>query len=532
MAPWSKKNKDDAALVTLSCGAGDAAAAAAATSEDGSLHACECVFRGGGGGAAAAAVPAAYDPEARAFTCRAPKAVASLPYDIVTVGGGKVVQSGCPAACPGVPGCGGGDGAARSNPNPNPSSSSSVMAKMSFLDRFLPLWILLAMAVGILLGVFVPSARDAFGSGAVHIGEVSLPLALGLWMMMLPVLTKVRYELLGPLLFQRAVAKQLGVSMALNWLVGPALMTGLAWMCLPDLPEYRNGVIMVGLARCIAMVLIWNDLSGGHSELCAVTVAVNSILQLALYAPLSMIYLGPSVLGAGVAGFWLVAKSVLLFLGIPLVAGIVLRYAIILASSRKFLETKVMPYFGPVALLSLLYTIIVLFAAQGNRIVSEIGPICRVAVPMLIYFFLQFALGIAAAWATGAPYSYAATQAFTAASNNFELGIAVAAGVWGVQSKEALAATVGPLVEVPVLVALVYVALWIKRRWYDKRDAELIATGRMPKDIHEIVEERDRRAEERRAARRRAGKAAAAKVGSDKAVVGEAEVPAGAAAAL
>ena len=171
-----------------------------------------------------------------------------------------------------------------------------------------------------------------------------------------------------------------------------------------------------------------------------------------------------------------------------------LRYAIILASSRKFLETKVMPYFGPVALLSLLYTIIVLFAAQGNRIVSEIGPICRVAVPMLIYFFLQFALGIAAAWATGAPYSYAATQAFTAASNNFELGIAVAAGVWGVQSKEALAATVGPLVEVPVLVALVYVALWIKRRWYDKRDAKLIATGRMPKDIHEIVEERDWRA--------------------------------------
>jgi ACR3 family arsenite transporter len=519
MAPWSKKNTAAAAaaapaaqqaaaadadgLIALSCCAAAAAnpanaapdaAVAPPSSADGSQHAIECVFASG-----AATVPATYDPEARIYTCRAPAAVASLPYDVVADGGKVVLQRGCPAACP-PPGT---DGV------PPPPAPTSVLGRMSWLDRLLPLWILLAMAAGILLGVFAPSARDAFGAGAVHIGEVPLPLAIGLWMMMLPVLTKVRYELLGPLLFQRAVAKQLGVSMFLNWVLGPALMTALAWACLPDLPEYRAGVIMVGMARCIAMVLIWNDLSGGHAELCAVTVAVNSIMQIVLYAPLSMLYLGPSVLGAGVGGFWLVAKSVLLFLGLPLGAALILRYTVLALASRRFLETKIMPYFGPVALLALLYTIVALFAAQGDRIVSEIGAICRVAVPMLIYFFAQWALGVAAAWYTHAPYSYAATQAFTAASNNFELGIAVAVGVWGAKSPQALAATVGPLVEVPVLVALVYVSLWVQRRWYGKRDAELVATGKMPKDIHEIVEESERKREEARAAKKAKKEAAA-----------------------
>jgi ACR3 family arsenite transporter len=509
MAPWSKKNPPAAAaaaqqaatpaaaaaadgLVALSCCANPANPAAAAapslasTSADGSHHAIECVFASG-----AATVPATYDPEARVYTCRAPAAVASLPYDVVADGGKVVLQRGCPANCP-PPG----------TDSVPPPAATSVLGRMTWLDRLLPLWILLAMAAGILLGVFAPSARDAFGAGAVHIGEVPLPLAIGLWMMMLPVLTKVRYELLGPLLFQRAVAKQLGVSMFLNWVLGPALMTALAWACLPDLPEYRSGVIMVGMARCIAMVLIWNDLSGGHAELCAVTVAVNSVLQIVLYAPLSMLYLGPSVLGAGVGGFWLVAKSVLLFLGLPLGAALILRYTVLALASRRFLETKIMPYFGPVALLALLYTIVALFAAQGDRIVSEIGAICRVAVPMLIYFFAQWALGVAAAWYTHAPYSYAATQAFTAASNNFELGIAVAVGVWGAKSPQALAATVGPLVEVPVLVALVYVSLWVQRRWYGKRDAELVATGKMPKDIHEIIEESEKKREEARAAKK------------------------------
>lgn len=513
MAPWSKNpaaaaaatsaaadgdTNNNSGLVTLACSAGaappPAAAPGSSNGDAGSVHAVECVFASG-----AATVPATYDPEARTFTCRAPAAVASLPYDVVADGGKVLLHREEKGGAAGPP---------AETPPPPPTS---VLGRMSWLDRLLPLWILLAMAAGILLGVFVPSARDAFGSGAVHIGEVSLPLAIGLWMMMLPVLTKVRYELLGPLLKQRAVAKQLGVSMFLNWLLGPALMTGLAWACLPDLPRYRNGVIMVGLARCIAMVLIWNDLSGGHPELCAVTVAVNSVLQIVLYAPLSLIYLGPAALagtGGAAQGFWLVAKSVLLFLGLPLAAALILRYTILALSSRRFLEQRIMPYFGPVALLSLLYTIVALFAAQGDRIVSEIGAICRVAVPMLIYFFLQFGLGIAAAWYTGAPYSYAATQAFTAASNNFELGIAVAVGVWGAQSPEALAATVGPLVEVPVLVALVYVSLWIKRRWYDGRDAQLVATGRMPVDIHEIVEADEKRRAERKAAKK-AGKEAA-----------------------
>jgi len=535
MAPWSSKSKaaaaaDDDVLVALACSAGpDAAAAIAATtaaaaaaaskggarSVSGSSVGCECVFASSGDSADAAAacpkkaVPATYDPEARVFTCRAPKDVASRPYEVVLAG--KVLQSGCPGACAGeVPG-----GGAACPPAPvvqgGDKAAPSVLGQMSWLDRLLPLWILLAMAAGILLGVFSPGARDAFGEGAVRIGEVSLPIAMGLWLMMLPVLTKVRYELLGPLLLQRAVAKQLGVSMLLNWVVGPALMTGLAWACLPDLPRYRSGVIMVGLARCIAMVLIWSDLSGGHSELCAVTVAVNSILQIVLYAPLSMIYLGPSVLGGGAAGFWLVAKSVLLFLGLPLAAAVILRYAIIAASSRAFLDRRVMPYFGPVALLALLYTIVALFAAQGDRIVSEIGNICRVAVPMLIYFLVQFALGFAAAWYTNAPYSYAATQAFTAASNNFELGIAVAVGVWGAQSPEALAATVGPLVEVPVLVSLVYVSRWAQKRFYDRRDAYLVATGKMPRDIHEIVEARERAAAAKREARLAAKEAGGAR---------------------
>jgi arsenite transporter len=540
MAPWFKKKDtdmdDESSLVTLACGAGpDAAAAVAAAGAGdarsvGSSDACvECVFSAHAADAADAvtasanpsattkSVPATYDPEHQLFTCRAPKDVASLPYEVRM--GGKVVQSGCPGACPrfvvagdnGAPSGGAACGPSDNSSPPTQPEHPSVLGRMSWLDRLLPLWIVLAMAAGILLGVFSPSARDAFGAGAVHIGEVSLPIALGLWLMMLPVLTKVRYELLGPLLFQRVVAKQLGVSLFLNWLVGPALMTGLAWLCLPDLPRYRSGVIMVGLARCIAMVLIWNDLSGGHPELCAVTVAVNSVLQIVLYAPLSMIYLGPEVVGGaggGAQGFWLVCKSVLLFLGLPLVAALILRYAIIAASSRDFLERRVMKYFGPVALLALLYTIVALFAAQGDRIVAEIANICRVAVPMLIYFFLQFALGFAAAWFIHAPYSYAATQAFTAASNNFELGIAVAVGVWGAQSPEALAATVGPLVEVPVLVSLVYVSLWVRKKWYIKRDAELVATGKMPADIHEIVEAREKMRAEKRAAKKAAKEAA------------------------
>lgn len=355
--------------------------------------------------------------------------------------------------------------------------AAPVVAKLPWLDRLLPLWIVLAMVGGILLGCFVPGVGENLMSG-VHVGDVSLPIAIGLWIMMWPVLTKVRYELLGRLLSSRATATNLAVSAALNWLLGPALMTGLAWACLPDLPAFRSGVVMVGLARCIAMVLIWNQLALGDSEMCAVMVAFNSVLQIILYAPLSILYIQIVSGGGSIdVGFWPVARSVLLFLGVPLAAGILLRLAVIATAGRRWFEDVLMPWFGPWALIGLLYTIVVMFASQGKAIISELGNVARVSVPMLIYFGLMFALSFVVAWVARMPYAYAATQAFTAASNNFELAIAVAVATFGLQSSEALAATVGPLVEVPVLVSLVYVSLWVKRRWWDERDRQLASKG-------------------------------------------------------
>eukprot|EP00882_Tetradesmus_deserticola_P009676 GHRQ01010217.1.p1 GENE.GHRQ01010217.1~~GHRQ01010217.1.p1 ORF type:complete len:395 (+),score=129.49 GHRQ01010217.1:645-1829(+) len=346
------------------------------------------------------------------------------------------------------------------------SNGRGVMSGLSWLDRLLPVWIVAAMVLGVLLGSLAPQVRS--GLAVLHIGNVSLPIALGLWLMMWPVLTKVRYELLGTLLTSRGALKQFGVSFALNWVLGPALMTGLAWACLPDLPGFRNGVIMVGLARCIAMVLIWNEMARGSPELCAVMVAFNSVLQIVLYAPLSLFYL--QVVSGGAAmhvGFWPVAKSVLLFLGVPLVAGIILRYGLIAVKSKDWLDKKFMPWFGPCALLGLLYTIVVMFASQN--ILSQIGNVARVAVPMLIYFMVMFFASFALSYWCKMSYEFSVTQAFTAASNNFELAIAVAVGVFGISSQEALAATVGPLIEVPVLLGLVYAALWFKGRVWDPK---------------------------------------------------------------
>eukprot|EP00276_Gloeochaete_wittrockiana_P010402 CAMPEP_0184655092 /NCGR_PEP_ID=MMETSP0308-20130426/12721_1 /TAXON_ID=38269 /ORGANISM="Gloeochaete witrockiana, Strain SAG 46.84" /LENGTH=1000 /DNA_ID=CAMNT_0027091361 /DNA_START=24 /DNA_END=3026 /DNA_ORIENTATION=+ len=351
-------------------------------------------------------------------------------------------------------------------------SLKTVWQEMSWIDRLLPIWIIVAMVGGVLLGYYYPAIKR--GLQVSDIGGVSLPIAIGLWWMMFPVLTKVRYELLTVLLFQRRTMYQLFISFLLNWIVGPALMTGFAWACLPDLPAYRNGVIMVGLARCIAMVLIWNQLARGHEDLCAVVVAFNSVLQIILYAPMSVFYLNVVSGGSGVqVGFWPVAKSVLLFLGIPLVAGILLRLFILLTAGRTWFDKRFLPYFGPSALLALVYTIIVMFASQGDKIVNDIGSVARVAVPMVIYFFVMFFSSLAISWVAKFEYSYAVTQAFTAASNNFELAIAVAVGTFGVDSSEALAATVGPLVEVPVLLALVYVALWFYSTFWHRRDVEL-----------------------------------------------------------
>uniref|UniRef100_A0A383W304 Arsenical-resistance protein n=1 Tax=Tetradesmus obliquus TaxID=3088 RepID=A0A383W304_TETOB len=438
-------------------------------------------------------VAASWEPEQQKLSCVVPKehCVPSFYYEVVD-GAGNVIckSSNCCRDAPGsacamsdaktcdepflMNGGGSccGDKGADAAPGAAPTAAAAgaaagrgVMSGLSWLDRLLPVWIVAAMVMGVLLGSLAPQVRGALA--VLHIGNVSLPIALGLWLMMWPVLTKVRYELLGSLLTSKGALKQFGLSFVLNWVLGPALMTALAWACLPDLPGFRNGVIMVGLARCIAMVLIWNELARGSAELCAVMVAFNSVLQIVLYAPLSLFYLQVVSGGAAVhVGFWPVAKSVLLFLGIPLVAGVLLRYGLIAVKSREWLDKRFMPWFGPCALLGLLYTIVVMFASQD--IISQIGNVARVAVPMLVYFMVMFFASFALSHWCKMSYESAVTQAFTAASNNFELAIAVAVGVFGINSQEALAATVGPLIEVPVLLGLVYVALWLKPRVWEK----------------------------------------------------------------
>lgn len=341
------------------------------------------------------------------------------------------------------------------------------MKSLSWLDRLLPFWIIGAMILGVVLGYFTDIGTVL---NVVQVDTVSLPIAIGLWLMMWPVLCKVRYELLWSLLSEKGLWQQLVTSLALNWLIGPLLMTGLAWATLPDLPGYRAGVIMVGLARCIAMVLVWNQLARGNPEYCAILVAVNSVMQIVLYAPLALFYLqvvSRQYLGGGQGlhiGFWQVCRSVLIFLGAPLVAGVVTRYSVIgLFGKQRF--DKFMIYFGPVALIALIYTVIVLFGLQGHRVINEIGDVFRVAVPMLLYFSIMWTGTVLIAWRAGYTYDKAVTQAFTASSNNFELAIAIAVGTFGIDSQQALAATVGPLIEVPILLALVYVALFLKKKF-------------------------------------------------------------------
>lgn len=251
----------------------------------------------------------------------------------------------------------------------------------------------------------------------------------------------------------------------LNWLIGPALMTGLAWATLPDLPDYRTGVILVGIARCIAMVLIWNELAKGDSQLCAVIVAVNSVLQIILFTPVSLFYL--KVVSGSESDIdvsaWTVAKSVLLFLGVPLGAGLLTRVILRRGAGSRWYDTKFLPFIGPFALLGLLYTIFVMFAIQAHEIVDNIGHVARVVVPMLLYFSITFTSSLLITRHLKLPYPEIVTQSFTAASNNFELAIAVAIGAFGIDSHEALAATIGPLIEVPVLLMLVYVTLYFKK---------------------------------------------------------------------
>ena len=338
------------------------------------------------------------------------------------------------------------------------------MGGLSRLDRVLPVWIVVAMAVGLVLGRTVDGLDDALD--AVKIGSVSLPIAIGLLVMMYPVLAKVRYDETRRVTGDR---KLLIASLVMNWVLGPALMFALAWLLLPDLPELRTGLVIVGLARCIAMVMIWNDLACGDREAAAVLVAINSVFQVFAFAALGWFYLQtlPGWLGLSTTSadfsVWSITASVLVFLGIPLVAGFLTRTIGERVKGRDWYEGAFLPRLGPWALYGLLFTIVVLFALQGDAITGQPLDVVRIAIPLLVYFAITFGLGMLIGRWLDLGYAKTATLAFTAAGNNFELAIAVAIGTFGVASGQALAGVVGPLIEVPVLVGLVYVSLWARR---------------------------------------------------------------------
>ena len=357
----------------------------------------------------------------------------------------------------------------RTTPPASPEPDG-VAGKLSTLDRLLPLWIGIAMAAGLGLGALVPSLND--GLDKLRIGTVSLPIALGLLLMMYPVLAKVRYEELGHHRHDGVSNRQFfGVSLFLSWVVGPAFMFALAWLLLTDQPEYRTGVIIVGLARCIAMVLIWNDLARGDRDRAAMLVVFNALFQVAAFSFLGYFYLTvvPGWLGLDTEGFdvsvWQVAKTVLIFLGIPLAAGFLTRRIGLRRKGREWYDTRFLPKIGPVTLYGLLFTIVLLFAIQGDTITSQPQDVARIALPLLAYFAVMWVAGFAIGRLIRLPYAQTASLGFTVASNDFELAIAVCVGVWGAASGQALAGVVGPLIEVPVLITLVYVALWARRFW-------------------------------------------------------------------
>jgi ACR3 family arsenite transporter len=342
------------------------------------------------------------------------------------------------------------------------------VTRLSRFDRLLPVWIGVAMVAGLLLGRLMPGLDDALSSVAVR--GTSLPIALGLLLMMYPVLAKVRYTEVSRITADR---RMMAASLTLNWVVGPALMFALAWLLLADQPEYRTGVILVGLARCIAMVLIWNDLACGDREMAAVLVALNAVFQVLGYAALAYFYLNvlPGWLGLeqegdlGVSMFE-VGATVLVFLGIPLVAGYLTRTLGERRHGQAWYEHVLLPRLSPLALYGLLFTVVVLFALQGETITSEPWTVARIALPLLAYFAIMWFGGFGVGRWLKLTYSRTAALAFSAASNDFELAIAVSIGVFGATSGQALAGVVGPLIEVPVLVGLVYVALWARRRFY------------------------------------------------------------------
>lgn len=339
------------------------------------------------------------------------------------------------------------------------------LERLPWLDRLLPLWILLAMAAGLLLGRLVPGLQGLLGM--VQVGHTSLPIALGLLLMMVPVLAKVRYSELGSMARDRRL---LTITLALTWGLGPLLMFSLAWLFLPDQPAFRTGLILIGIAPCIAMVLIWIDLAQGNREAAALLVAINSILQVLIYALLGTFYLQifPAWLGLDTEivrfSFGEIARAVLIFLGIPLVAGFLTRLIGVRLKGPRWYEQVFLPRIGPWALYGLLFTIVVMFALQGEAITSHPAQVIQVAIPLLLYFVLMWGVAFFVGQRSGLDYPRTSALAFTAAGNNFELAIAVCISIWGATSQQALAGVIGPLIEVPVLVSLVYVSLALKPR--------------------------------------------------------------------